>query len=488
MTNYPSSAAFFGVQSHNTHEAASTQFLRACVVLLIALLAGCSSAPTPPPTVAATVASTAEVSSYPPLPGLPVVTQFQLRMQGQSVPVYEAPAGYFAVLRADGPVNLTLTRVGAPITQAVLRPLPRNAVPSVAAGMVSLRLAGPGAAAIELNGDQEKPIFFFVNPPEVAPAPTAVTHSFAPGKVYDLPNGKLQLKSGESVYIAGGAVVRGSIEAQGTRAAPIKGVRIFGQGLLMPTEKGQPLALLNTVDARVEGITVLNTRDWTFRIFESSRVQVSGVHIFSTGNYSDGLDIMGSSDVQVRDSFFHSHDDCIAIKGAKWKWGGNVERISMDNLVIWKAVSGNGIEIGYETDVDTIRDITVRNSAILHVGRKENPFRRAALSMHNCGHAVISNVLYEDITIEQASENLLHLWVGKSHFAEGKGFGAIRDVTFRRVRYIDGTAVPSVIDSSEAPGRITGVRFKDCEILGRKLTSPEDLDLQILAAPVPSFR
>jgi hypothetical protein len=108
--------------------------------------------------------------------------------------------------------------------------------------------------------------------------------------------------------------------------------------------------------------------------------------------------------------------------------------------------------------------------------------------MHNCGHAVISNVLYEDITIEQASENLIHLWVGRSDFAKGATLGSIQDVTFRRVRYIDGTAVPSVIDSAEAPGRITGVRFEDCEILGRKLTRPADLDLQILAAPVPTFR
>jgi hypothetical protein len=425
---------------------------------------------------------------YPTLPGVPVAAHFQLRMNGQSVPVYEAPAGYFAVLRATGPVDLTLTRVGTPITQAVLRPLPRNPVPAVRAGVVSLRLAGPGASAIELNGNQEKPIFFFVKPPEVAPAPSTVTHYFAPGKVYNLPNGKLLLKSGESVYIAGGAVVRGSIESKGTRAAPVKGVHIFGQGLLQPTEKGQPLSLLNTTDARVEGITVLNTREWTFRIFESSHVLVSGVQIFATGKYSDGLDIMGSSDVQVRDSFFHSHDDCIAIKGAKWKYSGNVERVTLENLTIWKAVAGNGIEIGYETDVDLIRDITVRHVAIMHVGRKDFPYRRAALSMHHCGHAVISNVLYEDITIEQASENLIHLWVGRSQFAKGESLGSIRDVTFRRVRYIDGRPVPSVIDSAEAPGSISGIKFEDCEVLGRKLTSPADLDLQTLAAPVPTFR
>jgi hypothetical protein len=464
---------------------------RLFVVLTAVALAGLSGCNhVPPATNGGPTSATSDQPSlaYPPLPGIPVSAQFRLRLNGQSVPVYEGPAGYFAVLRAEGPIELTLTRVGEPVTQAVLRPLPRNTVPQVKAGVVSLRLAGPGTAAIELNGDQAKPIFFFVKPPEVPPAPAAVPHYFAPGKVYDLPKGKLLLKSGESVYIAGGAVVRGSIEARGKRTAPVKGVHIFGQGLLMPTEKGQPLSLMNTEDARVEGLTLFNTLNWTFRIFESSRVKVSGVHVFATGKYSDGLDIMGSRDVEVRDSFFHSHDDCIAIKGAKWNFSGNVENITLDNLMIWKAVAGNGIEIGYETDVDTIRNITVRNIAIMHAGSKSFPYRRAALSMHHCGRAEISNVLYEDITIEQARENLIHLWVGRSNFAKGDKLGTIRDVTYRRVRYIDGTAIPSVIDSAEAPGSISGIKFEDCEILGRKVTGAADMELQVKGAPVPTFR
>ena len=56
------------------------------------------------------------------------------------------------------------------------------------------------------------------------------------------------------------------------------------------------------------------------------------------------------------------------------------------------------------------------------------------------------------------------------------------------MRYIDGNAVPSVIDSAESPDRITGIRFEDCENLGRKLTNPADLDFKLIDAPTPSFR
>ena len=449
----------------------------AVLIAFTAVLAS-SGCTTPPPRL---------VAQPPALVGLPMVDAYQLTIAGQVIPIYEAPAGHFALIHADGPVEATLTRRGAPVQQAVLRPLPQHQTPTLTGGEVRFHIAGPTAAALELDGDQAKPLFLFVKAAEAPSQATPATYTFAPGQVHELPGGKLLLKSGESVYIPAGAVVRGSILAQGTATEPVRNVRVYGQGVLMATEK-QPLAFIRAEGVQVEGLTILNTLEWTVRIFDSSHVEVRGVHVFSTGNFSDGMDIMGSRDVMVRESFFHSHDDCIAIKGRKWTFGGPVERVTLQDLVIWKAVSGNGIEIGYETDVESIRDITVRRIAIMHVGRKDAPFRRAALSMHHCGRAAISNVLYEDITIEQASENLIYLWVGASKFAKDAPLGSIHDVTYRRVRYLDGRPVPSVIESTEAPGRITGVRFEGCEMLRRPVTSAADLGLQVKDAPLPMFQ
>ena len=444
----------------------------------------------PPATPATTTTSTPLLTPYPPLQGIKVVTDYLLTDDGHPLPIYQVTAGRFAILRAGGRVQLSLqTKGAAPITAAVLRPLLRYTQPTVNPGTISFEISGPGVAALEINGDTERPIFLLVNPPETLPEPSSVTHYFGPGKLYTLPDGKISLKDGESVYIAGGAVVHGSIIAQGSRDKPLHGIRIAGQGLIDPGEAGQPLALMHVQNARIEGLTLLNTRAWTLRLFESAHLQLSGLRILAQGRYSDAIDILGSTDVEVRDSFLHSGDDCVAIKGAKYGFSGNVERVTLENLIVWKGELGNGIGIGYETETDAIRDITVRNVAIIHCDRKEKPYNRAALAIHNGGKAVVSRVLYEDITIEQARENLINLQVALSTRAEGSGkTGAIHDITFRRVRYIDGPAVPSVIDSKQAPGSITDIRFEDCEILGRKLTRPEVLDLKLIDAPAPSLR
>ena len=449
-----------------------------------------ASTPAASPAKPTPAVTTATVTPYPRLPELTVASDYQLTQDGRDVPIYEVAAGRFALLRATGPITLNLSRIGGrPLSSATLRPTLATTPLRLKSGTVTFRLSGPGSAALELDGDQEKPLFLFVNPPETPPAPSAVTYFFGPGQVHVLPEGKLRLRDGESAYIAGGALVQGVIEAKGTRSTPVKNIRIYGQGVVDPGEPGQPLTLINVQNAQVEGLTLLNSKAWSVRLFDVSKVRLSGLRIFATGPFSDGLDIMGASDVTVRDCFIHSQDDCVAIKGTKYNFGGNVERVSLENLVIWKALSGNGIEIGYETGVDYIRDITVRNIAILHVGRREKTFRRAALSIHNSGHAEVSNVLYEDITIEQASENLIYLGIAKSAFAQRQKPGVIRNVTYRRVRYLNGPTVPSVFDGADAPANIHGITFTDCSYLGNPIKTPESFGLKFgKQTPSPTFR
>lgn len=451
----------------------------------------------------ASLAADAPTIPYPRLPGMPIVTDHRLTQADRDIPIYTHPAGCFSILRITAPVGLTMERPGKPIQAAVLRPSACVTAPRIEAGRVHFQVPGPGTYALELDGDQIHPFFLFVKPPEPVPDPGSVTYFFGPGQVHELPGGTLTLASGQSVHIAGGAVVKGSIQVgapkdvEGHRQgltkpaqAATRDVRITGQGVLAPGDKGMPLAIFHGDGIHLEGLTVLNTQQWTVRLFNVARSTVSGLHVFSTGKYSDGIDLMGCTDVQVRDSFFRSEDDCVAIKGRKFDViGGNVERITLDNLVIWHGSAGNGIEIGWELGVDHIKDITIRHCRIMHSDCKTTPFKRAALSIHNSGGAAVSGILYEDIDIEQAREGLVHLWVGNSSFSKGATrIGSIADVTFRRLRHLDGPAVPITIDSSQSAGSIRNVIFEDCRILGKRVAAIDDLGLKLLDAATPLIR
>lgn len=78
----------------------------------------------------------------------------------------------------------------------------------------------------------------------------------------------------------------------------------------------QVIDVTDSSDIRIEGVVLRNTASWTLHILHSQNVRVEGVKIitdFSVAN-SDGIDPDSSTDVQIRDVFFYTSDDCIAVK------------------------------------------------------------------------------------------------------------------------------------------------------------------------------
>lgn len=92
---------------------------------------------------------------------------------------------------------------------------------------------------------------------------------------------------------------------------------------------------------------------------------------------ADGIDIVNSSNVTIKNSFLRTFDDCIAIKGQKAVYDKQkiIENIKVDNCVLWNDW-GKCFEFGAETVVDIIRDVTISNCYIPH-------FTMVAMSMQN---------------------------------------------------------------------------------------------------------
>ena len=113
-----------------------------------------------------------------------------------------------------------------------LRPDPAGVKASVAAGKVRVEISRPGQyyVMVKAEGDErhdfDHPLFIFANPPETqVPAKgTPDVHYFGPG-VHEI-GFQYRVKAGQTVYIAGGAMVKGSLFYEGD------GVKILGRGIL----------------------------------------------------------------------------------------------------------------------------------------------------------------------------------------------------------------------------------------------------------------
>ncbi|MEK6796630.1 MAG: LamG domain-containing protein, partial [Spirochaetota bacterium] len=200
--------------------------------------------------------------------GQPVFDGYQLKIDGQPVPIYACRVsavpfnqwfpGYqrpleqtelagFSYWDMNGSVKIEVTSQQS-VTDVVVRPLSLGIKPNVDGNKISFELNSIAPVTVEVNGyhnalhlfpnpaqkDVPKGKIFFCNTYQCnycSPIQDKVRVIQSPNMIYFGPGvhdvGILQLKSGDTVYIAGGAVVYGCFI--GFNATNI---RVYGRGIL----------------------------------------------------------------------------------------------------------------------------------------------------------------------------------------------------------------------------------------------------------------
>lgn len=191
--------------------------------------------------------------------------------------------------------------------------------------------------------------------------------------------------------------------------------------------------LNNSVDVRLENITIVNSPLWNVRLNDCDRVFVRGVRIYSDlekGVNADGIDIVSSSNVLISDSIIVTGDDAIAMKtisrdGAKAK---PVENVTVTNCILTS--SSSAVTIGTETAAD-VRHVVVTNSVIRNSNR--------GLSINVMDGATVSDVLFSNITMDTGRRHW-NWWGSAETFRltlrkrkPDSKLGVIRDVTIDNV-------------------------------------------------------
>lgn len=193
--------------------------------------------------------------------------------------------------------------------------------------------------------------------------------------------------------------------------------------------------------------------------------------MISENDWDDGIDIVGSRNVLVDGCFIRTKDDCIAIKAgidyfSKTTVEYSVDSITVQNCVLWNGMWGNGLEIGFETRSDSIKNITFKNCDIIHVEGPEGTF-----TIHNGDRAVIQNVLYDNIRVEDSRGYLIDLKILDSQYTKDKIKGSIRNIIFKNIS-VEGDIFPtSLMIGFDRQHIIDLVTLDNVIIHGRKVTS-----------------
>ncbi|GAB3740754.1 hypothetical protein GCM10028816_48380 [Spirosoma lituiforme] len=289
-----------------------------------------------------------------------------------------------------------------------------------------------------------------------------------PGDVFKIPSNK-------TVYIDGGAVIRGKLVCNN-----VKNVRIIGRGIIDQPQRG--IEITHSENVLVDGIIVKNPQHYTVYGGQSKGITIRNLKSFSCKGWSDGIDLMSCSDVLVDDVFMRNSDDCIALYGHRWDYYGGSRNVVVKNSTLWADVA-HPTNLGLHGDTrsvgDTLENITFSNLDILEHD-EDDPDYQGCLAI-SCGDLnLIRNVTYENIRIEDFEEGKLLSFrvIYNKKYNTGPG-RTVENITLRNITYSGSMATPSIIEGLSDQGMVRGVTFDNVRINGKLLRTNQSDDIRV---------
>lgn len=420
---------------------------------------------------------------------LPRSTTFALTIDDTAVDVFPTAVADYAQFTITGPVDVVL-QIPAEAPAATVRPASAGIEATRVGNELRFRLDQPGPVMIEMPGLPE--CYLFANPPErdVPDRNDPNVRWFAAGQVYDI--GRLMIESGQTVYVEGGAVLKGCVNA--LRA---DGVTLRGRGVIdashLPPHAQRMIVFEGCREVHVEGILTTGTSTWN-TVFGACRdVHVDNYKCIGWLVTSDGIDVVGSENVLIENCCIRSNDDCIVIKSvsyhdrvndSKMDWRGDVRNVRARNCVLYNAEAGNAMEIGFETQADVIEDIVFENIDVIGAHGQGGVF-----TIHNGDRAHIRRVRYDNIRIEHFYDKLVDFFIQHSRYSRDQDRGRVSDVVFSHIHGIeDRFNTLSLIGGYDAEHRFDNIVFDNFFIGGRHIRSADDLNLYTRHAEGIEFR
>ncbi len=430
----------------------------------------------------------ATLLTYAAAPGLPAAKDFRVAINGEDVFVCNSGQGAWVNFSCGGVVTIAVTPA-KDFQRVDVRPLSRSIAHQVDGRTITFQLDRPGHVVVEIDGDIKRPLFIFASPLETdVPSPDdAGVRYIAAGEAYE--GERIELASNETLYIAGGAVVRAAVLAEGAT-----NVRIAGRGVLDATnlERQHFIRLTECEGVRIEGVVLFNGPGWNCVPWSCRDVHIDNIKIVAWRGACDGIDVVSCQNVLIENCFIRNEDDCIALKAH----GRNVEDVTVRSCVLWNGMPGNALEIGFDLEAQAVRNVAMEDCDVIRVEEG------GVLTIHNGDTTVVEDVRFDSIRVEDVRDMFIDLRVGMSVWSAdcpeeyrprfddadytwtgswlgpaddeldacAAGRGHIRNVTFRDITVHGQHVPPSYILSYDTAHAVENVTIAGLQIAGRHIT------------------
>ena len=368
----------------------------------------------------------------------------------------------------SGKVEVLVQKNNGDVRSAVVRPLSKGIQPEIDGNFLLFTLDKPQKLSVEFNGDRLNNLHVFANPIIDVPDkndPNVMYFESGIHEPTDVADKCFRIPSNTTVYLEGGAVLKGCLTCDS-----VENVKILGHGMLLEPQQGISVAYSKNV--LIDGITVVNSRHYTVSGGQSSGITIKNLKSFSYQGWSDGLDFMSCSDIMVDDVFLRNSDDCLAFYTHRWNYYGDCRNVCVQNSTLWADIA-HPINIGThgntKTGDEVLEDMLFKNIDILEHDEDDRDYQ-GCMTINVGDHNLARNIPFEDIRVENIQEGRLFYvkvrFNGKYDKQPGSG---IDGITFRNITYTGVGENPSLMQGLDKERTVQNVTFENVVINGERM-------------------
>ncbi len=358
----------------------------------------------------------------------------------------------------------------AVVRSYALRPYSAHLQSRLADNTIVFSLDKPQNLILVVNDSYAPALILAANPPHRPSRPSDVNYYFGPG-VHDIGRHK-KLISGDRVYLADGAVVKGSFAIEHARDVRIQGRGIIYNGHFPHEEAFSVIRGRDTQDILIEGITISNSPGWIICFWGGSiNLTVRNVKMF--GNWwmnTDGVQT-GTDSLLVEDCFLQCNDDNFSLNGI-------CRNVEIRNNVLWNLFNGGVFMLGWGTGTRyDVQNVNIHDNVILRAGGVADYDRKAPFSMKLFGsHRTAKNISFRNIVIEDIAP--YGRWID---FQAGKASkSSVGNISFENIEVRKTWKVEGEIRGMSPDCPIENISFRNIVIQGKRMTSPQDGGLTLI--------
>ena len=365
-------------------------------------------------------------------------------------------------------IEVRVTKNKGTFKTARVRPTSYGIITKENGNNITFFLDQPRNISVEFDNDIYHNLFLFANeidlnkPKEGDPS----VKYFGPG-IHEA--GNITLNSGETIYLAGGSIVRGSIRGTGIKNASIRGHGILQNG---------SIRIDNASHITIEGIIIIDSPGWTIVPNQVDSSLIRNVKIINKTMSSDGADPSGCRYLTFDNVFFRIPDDCISVKAMS---RSKVTKPNLDmvikNSMFWSDAA-HCILIGPEGNGTSTERVLITNCDFLECQYTGSDYW-GVFGFTNGDNMTIRDITIEDCRIEDFSfSNLVSFRIETNMWVKAPG-GPIKNVIFRNITYNGSSKNINYIKGFDDKRCVDSVIFENLKINGQHIMNAKQGNFEI---------